>query len=496
MSATATDESVMKGRSLNSLLEGVTHVNGIKDVRIDHMTLDSRQVGSGGLFFAVPGTVDDGRKHISTAIESGASAIVYESSDWLLFRDCQIPCIGISGLRSHIGHVADKFYGEPSSELHVIGITGTNGKSTCATLTAQALESLGKKCAVVGTLGSGFHDDLKGQSLTTPDAVSLHESFASFVESGAQFASLEVSSHALDQSRTSGIRFETVVFTNLSSDHMDYHKTHPHYRNAKAKLFEDTHAANAVLNIDDDFGRSMVYRTQADNVFTYGNSPSDVRLIQCSLHRTGMNLAIQIEGANMEVQSAFLGLFNGLNITAVAAVLHTLEIPPGDIETALNELKPVSGRMERIEGGFDHPDVVIDYAHTPHGLQCALASVRQMKYKNITCVFGCGGDRDAEKRPLMGFTAENLASRVILTNDNPRDEDPTAITDAIAAGMRGNPRVIHDRREAIHAAIRESCSEDVVLVAGKGHEQYQICGTQKLEFKDRAVVCEILGSGE
>ncbi len=489
-------ESDMTPQSLHSLLDGIARFDGADDVSVDHITLDSRKVSKGGVFFAMPGSAGDGRKHIASAIQSGASAIVYESSDGQLFEDEHIPCVGVDNLRQRVGHVAHQFYGKPSSQLHVIGITGTNGKSTCAILTAQALESLGKKCAVVGTLGSGYFNRLESQGLTTPDAVSLHQQFASFVESKAQFVCLEVSSHALDQSRTNGVRFTSVVFTNLSSDHMDYHLTRQHYRDSKAKLFVDTSADNAVLNIDDDFGRSMLNRTRAQNAISYGSGASDVRLIEYQASRTGLKLVIEIEGEKLQVQNEILGMFNALNITAVAAVLYALGTSLADIKCALNELTPVEGRMQRIQGGDNRPDVVIDYAHTPHGLECALSSLRQIKYENVICVFGCGGDRDIGKRPLMGQIAEKLANRVILTDDNPRSEAPASITDSIASGMLRSPQVIHNRREAIRTAICESGARDIVLIAGKGHENYQIYGSQTLVFSDQAVVCETLGSSE
>ena len=489
----ATERSY-SGEYLSNLLGGLREVDKENDILIEDLCLDSRKVSTGSLFFAIPGEVEDGRRHIQQAIQAGARAVVYESEGWSMERQDDSRLIGVRDLRRQIGTVADVFYGKPSSKMHVVGITGTNGKSTCASLTAQAFEALGKKCGIVGTLGSGFPAELSESSLTTPDPVSLHQNLASLLEAGAEYLCLEVSSHSLDQSRTKGVRFSTVVFTNLSQDHMDYHRSQEHYRASKAKLFVESTASSAILNIDDEFGRSMLGKTSCTREFTYGSAPADIQLQDCISTRRGLVLKIAVQGRSIEVQSELLGGFNGINLTTVAAVLHAHEFELADIERALHAVKPVAGRMERISGSSAQPEVFVDYAHTPDGLKSALQSLREITEGNLVCVFGCGGNRDDEKRPIMGAISEKHADHVIVTDDNPRGESPQAITRRILEGMRSKPKVIHDRREAIRSAVKGCGRNDTILIAGKGHETTQTYGSKVIPFSDREAVTDALRS--
>ena len=477
---------------LSHLLGGIASLGEKHNAMIQELTLDSRKIRSGSLFFAIPGNSEDGRNYIENAIQGGAAAIVYESENWTPRLEGQIPNIGIRNLRNHIGQVADAFYGKPSSKLHVVGITGTNAKTSCAVFTAQSLEVLASKCGIVGTLGAGFHQGLRSASLTTPDPISLHKELAHLSADGAQYVCLEVSSHALDQGRTNGIRFGTVVFTNLSQDHMDYHGCEEHYRASKSKLFTDQGSDCAILNVDEKFGRELALRTTAKRVVTYGKSPADVQLVSAKSHHRGLRMTIKIGEHAADIQSSILGSFNAINLTAVAAILHSLDFDIDQIRQALSQVKAVPGRMERINTQESRVAVFIDYAHTPAAIQTVLTSVREITRGRLWCVFGCGGDRDQEKRPIMGKIAEKLADEVILTDDNPRGESPDGIMRSISLGMRNQPTCIHDRRAAIRYALTHSGKNDSILIAGKGHETTQTYQDRTLVFNDKEVVLDLL----
>ncbi len=478
---------------LSVLLKGITPVDQTQDLLIDEICLDSRKVRPGSLFLAVPGTRDDGRSHMQHAIAAGARAIVFDSNNWPTLTHGEIPHIGVPDLARKISAIADVYFRQPSKKLHVVGITGTNGKSSCAALTAQALQALGQKCAIVGTLGSGFPGELATLPLTTPDSITLQHHLAALADSGAQSLCLEVSSHSLDQSRTDGVRFGTVVFTNLTRDHLDYHKNEAHYQAAKARLFMETAASHAILNIDDKFGQWLSGRTSAVHEITYGQQNSDVQLVKCESDLEGLTLILDVLGQMVYVRSPLFGRLNGINLTTVAATVHSLGYSGADIEAALNRLEPIDGRMERIKGAPFHPSVYVDYAHTPDALRQALASLREVTGGKLWCVFGCGGDRDTTKRPLMGAISEQFADEVIITDDNPRSESPTRIANQIADGMGANARIVHDRRQAIELAIGNAGSQDAVLIAGKGHETQQVYADQIYQFSDRQVAETMLG---
>ncbi len=487
-------DSSRRGEYLSVLLDGIAAVDRSQDALIRELCLDSRKVRRGSLFFAIPGLDADGRAYIENAIQAGARAVVYEADGWRVKRRTDVPQIGVPDLNRRISAIADVFFNQPSRKLHVVGITGTNGKSSCALLTAQALETLGHRCGIVGTLGFGFPDNLEPCSLTTPDSISLQRHIARLESEGAQYLCLEVSSHSLDQSRADGVRFGTVVFTNLSRDHLDYHGTMERYRAAKARLFKETPASHAVLNVDDEFGRSLLGRTQALQEISFGQGRADVQLLKCATDDRGLTVSIDLKGERIEVRSALLGRFNGMNLTAAAAMLHSLGIPSHLIESALHSVMPISGRLERVCVEPDQPAVYIDFAHTPEGLRQALSSVREITDGELWCVFGCGGDRDKEKRPLMGMMAERFADRIIVTDDNPRSEPAAAIASDIVSGMQLRPLVEHDRRMAIRLAIAESQPGDSILIAGKGHETEQIIAGRHYPFSDRQVAEEFLRS--
>ena len=479
--------------NLGRLLSDMTSVHWDEDFKVSDLCFDSRKVRPGSLFFAIPGGTLDGRSYIQQAIEAGASAILFEKNGASLENDDQNSVYGVSDLRSQIGFVADTFYNHPTKKIHVIGITGTNAKSTSAILAAQALNHLGKKCGVIGTLGTGLPNYLQGIDLTTPDPIELQKICSDFVAGDTQFICMEVSSHALDQGRTHGVRFDTVVFTNLSQDHMDYHGSVESYRESKSKLFHDyPMVTSAVLNVDDELGSALVGETIAPKVISYGTRSADVQLVECDSTKKGLDISIVIAGETVRIKTSLLGRLNGINVTAVAAILHAMDIDIQDIGIALNSLTPVMGRLEQVSWNERQPTVIVDFAHTPHALESVLSSLAELTDGLLWCVFGCGGDRDREKRSLMGVAAELLADRVIVTNDNPRSESACAIVEQIVKDMTTSPQVILDRREAIRTAITEASPNDTVLIAGKGHESVQIYGNDIFPFNDRQVATELL----
>ncbi len=492
---TMTTASITPKMNLSELLGSATQLDMANDRLIHEICVDSREIGPNSLFIAVPGISSDGRKFIRQAIDAGASAIFFEQGDFIAEPHSSVIQVGMRGLRRKLSIIADRFYGCPSSKIHVIGITGTNGKSTVASLTAQALEKIERKCAIIGTLGSGFPDQLTLTSLTTPDPVSLQRELASALNRGAGYACLEVSSHALDQARTSGVRFSTVVFTNLSQDHLDYHRSEEHYRASKAKLFTESAAKRAVINIDDDFGIELINKSNAESLVTYGkNKRADVQLSNCTVYPHGLELEMVVKSQKIRVNSRLLGRFNSLNLVATAATLHAIGVDASLIEQALSEVEPVTGRLELVSNSSLLPAVYVDYAHTPDGLARVLKSLREVTRGQIWCVFGCGGNRDVAKRPMMGEIAERHSDNVILTDDNPRAENPAQIVGDIKSGMKNNPFVEHNRRQAIYFAISQAQAEDAVLIAGKGHEKKQIYADRSVAFNDREIADEMLRS--
>ena len=484
--------SAAEAMHLSTLLSGLTDVPLVHDPEIHGITLDSRAVQQGWLFIAVPGARTDGRAYIAGAYARGAAAAVYETNGFE--PDARSAnAIGVRALRQHIGAIADRFYGAPSRKLKVVGVTGTNGKTTTTHLLAQVLDRPDARCGIIGTLGSGFPGQLDPSVHTTPDAVSVQRLLAEFVAAGAKAVCMEVSSHALDQARVAGVAFDIAVFTNLTRDHLDYHGDMDTYATAKARLFDFPHLKAAVINQDDAFGRELIERAHRRTpVLSFGLYGGDVRALTVETSPDGLALSVATPHGVTPLRSPLLGRFNAANLLAVLAVLLVAGVPLAEAANALAHAQPVAGRMERF-GGTGQPLVVVDYAHTPDALEKALQALREHTPGKLVCVFGCGGDRDRGKRAQMGRIAEQLADVVILTNDNPRHEDPVAIINDIAAGMQTTPSVVPNREHAIRAALSEARAGDAVLVAGKGHEDYQQVGDQRLAYSDRDTVRELLG---
>ena len=474
---------------------------------IERLTSDSRRVAPGAAFFAWPGETADGRRFIAQAIERGCSAVVWESEGFAWDDAWRVPNAGVKGLKSQAGFLADAFYGRPSGSMWLCGVTGTNGKTSCSQWLAHALSARGVKSGVIGTLGSGFPGALSGIANTTPDALELQRTLAEMKRASAQAVAMEVSSHGLDQGRVNGVAFDCALFTNLTHDHLDYHGTMAAYGEAKARLFDAPGLGTAVLNLDDPFGARLAGRAGARGVRTIGYGLAHAAAASDAVDEFIFAREIRIEGASTRVALRSnwgegaatinqIGDFNAANALGVLGCLVAHGLPFRDAVGFLEALPPVPGRMQKIAERADRPLVVVDYAHTPDALDKALRAlhpVAQSRGGRLVVVFGAGGDRDADKRPLMGAIASRLADRVVLTSDNPRGEDPAAIVTAVRRGVSGDCRIELERETAIVAAIEASASADVVLVAGKGHEEYQEIAGKRLPFSDAKVAEAALG---
>ena len=458
-------------------------------ISVTGLTSDSRRVSAGDVFVAYPGEHRDGRDFIFDAIAQGAAAVLWEPQGFNWKLDWQVANVAVPGLRRSVGIVADEFYRHPSEKLWVVGVTGTNGKTSCSHWLAQAFSALGKKTAVIGTLGNGFPNALSAAINTTPDPILLHGLFAGYLQQGAHAVAMEVSSHGLDQGRVSGVHFNVAVLTNLSRDHLDYHGDMESYAAAKRALFDWAGLEHAVLNVDDAFGHQVAQSLldQGKSVLTYGIESGDVRATDVRFSGNGLSMQVHTPQGAATIRANVVGRFNAYNVLAVLATLLASGVSLTEAAGAIAQLKPVAGRMQQY-GGHEKPLVVIDYAHTPDAIEKVLFALRSQTTGRLVCVFGCGGDRDAGKRPLMGAVASQLADQVVITTDNPRSEIPVKIMDDILSGVSGKADVVEDRAKAIELAVARALPGDIVLVAGKGHEDYQEIAGVKYPFSDADVV--------
>ena len=462
------------------------------------ITADSRRVAAHVAFAAYPGTQRDGRAFIADAVARGAAAVVWDARDFAWNAAWNVPNVGVADLKANVGPIASAVHGYPSRALWMIGVTGTNGKTSCAQWTAQALARCGRRPAVIGTLGNGFIDALAASDNTTPDACVLHALLAQWRRQGADSVAMEVSSHGLDQGRVNGVAFDVALFTNLTRDHLDYHGTMAAYGAAKARLVEWPGLHAAVINAADPFGRQLIEaaRARGQRVIAYGADGADIRATRIDMSDHGMAITLRAPQGGAVLETALTGAFNVHNLLGVLGVLLESGIA---FDAALDALAHVSappGRMERLGGGAQ-PLVVIDYAHTPDALAQVLAAMRPAVRTGaqLICVFGCGGDRDRGKRAPMGETAGRLADRVIVTSDNPRNEDPRAIADDVVEGLKplgGAWSVEVDRARAIEQALALAREGDVIVLAGKGHEDYQEANGVRRPFSDRRHVAAAL----
>lgn len=486
--------------TLDTLLAGIANAPAIL---VAAVALDSRQVTPGGVFLACQGATVHGLHHLPQALRLGVRAVVWETAPGVTPPRLPANVVGVevAGLHEWVGIIAARFYAEPSRQLRVVGITGTNGKTSCSQLLAQALSHNGQACGVLGTLGYGLYGQLAAGTHTTPDAAQLQAQLAAFKAQGVRHVSMEVSSHALDQNRVAGLQFTGALFTNLTRDHLDYHGDLGSYAAAKAKLFAMPDLQWAVINHDDATGRDMLARLPSTvRGIAYSLTPlaaaaqENLYAESLDLHANGLRLQLDGSFGAGVLEARLLGRFNAQNLLAVLGALLALDIPLDKALSLLRAARTVPGRMECFGGG-QQPLVVVDYAHTPDALAQALTAARAHCQGKLICVFGCGGDRDRGKRPEMGALAERLADQVIVTDDNPRTENPVVIVQEILAGMQQpkQAQVEHARSKAITVALTAARVGDIILVAGKGHEDYQIVGSETRPYSDRVTVAELLG---
>ncbi len=474
--------------TLDALLEGIAAAPAIS---VTGIASDSRQLQAGNVFLAIQGASSHGLDYLDQAKAAGVAAVVWDASTGCA-EETDLPMIAVPGLAQHIGEIANRWFDSPSKAVSVTGVTGTNGKTTVAWLASQALNQMNLKCGYIGTLGSSMDGFSHEGSLTTPACIDLHGILAGFRDEGAEHAAIEVSSHALEQARVDGVKFDSAIFTNLSRDHIDYHGSMQSYFNSKAGLFLDHDVRNRIVCIDTEFGVELVNLCGA-NVVAVSTRPDHspngrpyVFVSEVVANQFGSDISINSSWGRGEISLQLPGDFNVANAAEVLALLLCNDVPLNDACAVLGKVSAPPGRMElaNISAESNLPLVYIDYSHTPASLEAALKALRAHCGGRLWCVFGCGGDRDRGKRPMMGEVVQRLADRSIVTSDNPRSEPPGQIIADILKGMSKDAVAVIDRAEAIAQAIASAEADDIVLVAGKGHENYQVIGNTTLSFSD------------
>ena len=493
--------SELLGTCLAKETSSVANWNGARC--INGLAVDSRLVEEGTVFFARPGVESDGIEFVDDALARGASAVVTQSGDPRGARDFGVPTLQVADVAGCLGTAADTFFEQPSSALNIVGVTGTNGKTSVVHYVAQALDRLGEQCGVIGTLGTGVFPLRDETEHTTPDTILLHERLQRFVASGVRFAVMEASSHGLAQGRMAGVRYRCAALTNVSRDHLDYHGSDAAYRAAKASLFDWPDLESAVLNANDRLGAELIASTQAQTLgYGLGISASGAvadRRLDGEVReatREGLTISVDLDGERAVLSPQLIGRFNAENALAALGILVSVGVPFEDAIGALALATPAPGRMHHLPVRSDAPTVVVDYSHTPDALRVALESLAPFAQGQLWCVFGCGGDRDRGKRELMGSAARAGADRVVITSDNPRSEPPEEIlADILAAwadGVAPDPHVHVDRKRAIETAVSLAAPGDIVLIAGKGHERFQIIGDEVRPFDDYEIAAAAL----
>lgn len=498
--------NLQTGKTLTYLLQGLVQDDISERIEVTGISMDSRCLQPGDLFMACSGTQQHGARYISDAVKAGAVAVVVDADYELDLPRPKVPMIVVNDLSEKAGEIAHRFYDKPSESIAVIGITGTNGKTSTAWFIAQVLSSAkqsanSRTVGFIGTLGTGLIDNLKSGLNTTPDPVRVHKTLAEFRDRGCEYAVMEVSSHALDQHRIASVNFRSILFTNLSRDHLDYHDTMEHYRSSKKRLFSDYKYDFKIINLDDDFGVDLIQTSKDSNdLYVYTLNPdADFDSTHCVFAERQSNdkgfveLKLSTPWGEGKLTTNLLGDFNAWNLLASISALCLSGLALEDVCKRFSKVKSVPGRME-VFSSASQSVVVVDYAHTPDALTKALSSLREHCLGKLICVFGCGGDRDQGKRAQMGKAASQFADRIVLSNDNPRTEDPGKIIEDITAGIKnGTPIEVElDRKKAISKAISNAQINDIVLVAGKGHETTQQIGHEYFSFDDRQCVSECL----
>ncbi len=479
--------------TLHELLEG--WVDSAPAVRLTGICLDNRSIEPGEAFVAVQGQQSHGLDYARAAVAAGAVAVIHDG-----LRsppELAVPTVAVNGLGTKLGELASRYFGAPSEQMVLAGVTGTNGKTSVAHFLAQSWQSVYGNAGMVGTLGYGPVGHVQSGERTTPDPIHLQQVLAACLKADVEYLAMEVSSHALAQQRCQTVQFDAAIFTNLSRDHLDYHGDMADYAAAKRRLFTDYAPAFAVINHDDELGKKW-----------FGELNGGMQMLSFGLHKgaelgaevrsmdvNGMTIRIDGPWGSEEFHTCLLGEFNASNLLATAGTLALLGMPWSKVLHQLEIMQPVPGRMMRLGGDLGQPVVVVDYAHTPDALEHALQAVRAHLSGRLVCVFGCGGNRDRGKRPLMGRAAELLADDVFVTSDNPRDESAARIIEDVIAGLESPDRatVEPDRAAAIQKAIANCQPGDIVLVAGKGHETWQEIGGRKIPFSDESAILTALG---
>jgi len=477
----------------------VQELVGTTDREITGIAYDSRQVVPGDLFVAMRGTRADGHDFIRDAIGRGAAAVITER---MTQRFSDTPVVLVADARTALAHLSAHFFSDPSRDMTLIGVTGTNGKTTTSFLIESMLKEDGQKTGVIGTVNYRFADQVLPAPTTTPQSYEIQRLLRDMEKQGIVSVVMEVSSHALDQSRVAGCHFNVGVFTNLSPEHLDYHGDMHSYFAAKKRFFTEilqksAKESRAVLNADDPWLEDLTRNLPTSSTITFGLERGTIRAVSHTFSLEGINAVIETPAGPLSVASRLIGEYNLYNVMAAVGVGIALGLSLDTMQRGVSALSRVPGRMERV--GIGKPTVLVDYAHTPDALEQSLRALRHLVEGRLLVVFGCGGDRDRTKRPRMGRIAVKWADKAIITSDNPRTENPLAIIDDITAGLVDTPTeryvIVADRREAIDMALTLAAPSDVVLIAGKGHEDYQIIGTHRHHFDDREEIQRVLTAG-
>lgn len=482
--------------TLADLLRGIADA---PDIAVTGIADDSRRLLAGNVFLACQGATSHGLEYLEQAVAADVAAVVFDSATGSAI-EAGVPMIPVEGLAGHLGEIANRWFDFPSKQIRVTGVTGTNGKTTVAYLIRQCLDLLQQECGYIGTLGSSFAGEDGDGSMTTPACIELHEALAGFRDHGARHAAIEVSSHALEQNRVDGVHFDSAIFTNLSRDHIDYHGTMRAYFESKSSLFLNNDVRIRIVSLDTEFGAELADRC-GPNVVTVStrfdrvaNGRPYVFVRAVVANPAGSHISITSSWGSADISLPLLGDFNVANAAQVLALLLCQDVSIEDACDVLSRVSAPPGRMQRVSISADNdlPTVYVDYSHTPASLDAALKALRGHCKGKLWCVFGCGGDRDRGKRSMMGKVAERLADYPVVTSDNPRTEDPDRIIADVLEGMSDGTVAIVDRNEAIAHAVSAASVTDTILIAGKGHEYYQIIGTERMRFSDVDVSAEYL----